>query len=612
MVGESIMSVGSSVQILRDIQTLFDTGAASGLSDRQLLERFSSGRDASAEAAFETIVQRHGPMVLRLCSKVLGNQADAEEAFQATFLILVKKSRSIRQLDTVGGWLFGVASRVAARAQVERARRRSAEQHGGLRIATAADVGSEGIDRIEVDAAIEAEVLRLPEKYRAVVVLCYWDGLTHEQAADRLGCPLGTVRSRMARARSLLHRRLSRRGLEPVAGIMAAAFDSPATLKVSALEIPSALISSTVSIATEVASGGSLARVASAPIATLVQKVIGSMFMMKLKTISALIVLMSAAAYGLTFAAAQGERAGRKVQDRVPATPITKSKAQPPMRLMTDYVVEPPDLLVVEVLDALPGRPISGERLVRPDGKISLSYYGDVYVAGLTLPEVKEKIVHHMRKYLHDDVLGLIKLDDEGNPIRDSKTDEYVRIDPRVTDRVFVDVTAYNSKNYYVEGAVVVPGKLPVTGTERVLDAISYAGGLLPEADHEQVFLYHQAGKGEPVKTLRIDIDQIMMGDDLSTNYQVLPGDKLVVRMRKDAAPANADGKRRPVTPNSKPEESNGYFNRLEVANASGEDAANVETKGNPEPSLRALEKRIGAMERKLDQILEAIKHPRH
>ena len=232
------MAGGSSVHVVRDIQTLFDAGTASGLSDRQLLERFSSGRDASAEAAFEAIVQRHGPMVLRLCYKLLGNQADAEEAFQATFLILVKKSRSIRQLDTVGGWLFGVASRVAARAQVERARRRSAEQQGGLRIATAVDTGGEGGDRVELDAAVEAEVLRLPEKYRAVVVLCYWEGLTHEQAADRLGCPLGTVRSRMARARSLLHRRLTRRGLEPVAGVMAAAFDSPAVLKVSALESP--------------------------------------------------------------------------------------------------------------------------------------------------------------------------------------------------------------------------------------------------------------------------------------------------------------------------------------------------------------------------------------
>src|SRR5262249_14399154 len=127
------MTGESSVQVARDIETLFAAGTTSGLTDRTLLERFSSGRDSSAEAAFEAIVRRHGPMVLRLCYKMLANQADAEEAFQATFLILVKKCRSIRQLDTVGGWLFGVASRVAARAHVERSRRRTAERQGGLR-----------------------------------------------------------------------------------------------------------------------------------------------------------------------------------------------------------------------------------------------------------------------------------------------------------------------------------------------------------------------------------------------------------------------------------------------------------------------------------------------
>src|SRR3954452_4655432 len=98
---------------------------------------------------------------------------------------------------------------------------------------------------------------------------------------------------------------------------------------------------------------------------------------------------------------------------------------------MPDYVVEPPDLVLVEVLEALPGRPISGERLVRPDGKISLGFYGDVYVAGLTIPEIKEKIIFHLRKYLTDETLGLVVHDLEtGKPIKE--------IDPRETDRVFV------------------------------------------------------------------------------------------------------------------------------------------------------------------------------
>ena len=127
---------------------------------------------------------------------------------------------------------------------------------------------------------------------------------------------------------------------------------------------------------------------------------------------------------------------------------------------MPDYVVEPPDLLIVEVLEALPGRPISGERLVRPDGKISLGFYGEVYVAGLTIPEVKEKIVLHLRKYLTDEILGLVEMDPEtGESSSATRTASWSSKDPKDSDRVFVDVTAYNSKNYYVLGDVLHPGQ---------------------------------------------------------------------------------------------------------------------------------------------------------
>src|SRR5262249_52158904 len=147
---------------------------------------------------------------------------------------------------------------------------------------------------------------------------------------------------------------------------------------------------------------------------------------------------------------------------------------------MPEYVVEPPDLILVEVLEALPGRPISGERLVRPDGKISLGFYGDIYVAGLTIPEIKEKIVLHLRKQIQDEVLGLVDVDMDGN---------VKEIGPRDSNRVFVDVTAYNSKNYYIQGDVAAPGRLPITGNETVLDAINYAGGLIPTAAPQNIRL---------------------------------------------------------------------------------------------------------------------------
>ena len=113
-------------------------------------------------------------------------------------------------------------------------------------------------------------------------------------------------------------------------------------------------------------------------------------------------------------------------------------------------------------------------------------------------------------------------------------------IEPKDSSTVFVDVTAYNSKNYYLVGEFVIPGRLPVTGTETILDAINFGGGLTPRADHKNVVLYRHPKKGGSLQVLRIDVDQIMMGDDLSTNYQLLPGDRLVVPRdpRFDADPA--------------------------------------------------------------------------
>jgi polysaccharide export outer membrane protein len=197
---------------------------------------------------------------------------------------------------------------------------------------------------------------------------------------------------------------------------------------------------------------------------------------------------------------------------------------------MPDYVLEPPDLVIVEVLDALPGRPISGERLVRPDGKISLGFYGEVYVAGLTMPEVKEKIVLHLRKYLTDIALGLVVVDDTGNPEIDPKTKEPKSIEPKDSATVFVDVTAYNSKNYYVLGDVLITGKLPITGNETVLDAINFAGGLMPTAAPQNIRLVRPAPPGACCEqVLPVNLAAITSGGDPTTNYQLMPNDRIIV-----------------------------------------------------------------------------------
>ncbi|MBV8232780.1 MAG: polysaccharide export protein [Planctomycetaceae bacterium] len=189
---------------------------------------------------------------------------------------------------------------------------------------------------------------------------------------------------------------------------------------------------------------------------------------------------------------------------------------------MPEYVVEPPDLVLVEVLEALPGRPIQGERLVRPDGKISLGFYGEIYVAGLTTNEIKEKVVLHLRKYLNDEILGLIEIDPS------TRKPKYV--DPKDSNRVFVDVTAYNSKNYYVQGDVAQPGKLPITGNETVLDAINYAGGLIPTAAPQNIRLVRPAPPGACCEqVLPVNLAAIISSGDPTTNYQLMPGDRIVV-----------------------------------------------------------------------------------
>ncbi len=197
---------------------------------------------------------------------------------------------------------------------------------------------------------------------------------------------------------------------------------------------------------------------------------------------------------------------------------------------MPDYVLESPDLILVEVLEALPGRPISGERLVRPDGKITLGFYGDVYVAGLTIPEVKEKIILHLRKFLTDEALGLVEMGPDGLEPKLGADGKPALIDPKDSSTVFIDVTAYNSKNYYVLGDVLVAGKMPITGNETVLDAIQYAGGLMPTAAPQNIRLVRPAPPGACCEQiLPVNLAAITSGGDPTTNYQIMPGDRIIV-----------------------------------------------------------------------------------
>jgi RNA polymerase sigma factor (sigma-70 family) len=177
------------------------------LSDGELLERFLGRCDA---AAFAALVRRHGPTVLGVCRRVLGNLHDAEDAFQATFLVLAQKARSITRREALGSWLYGVAYRVSLKARADAARRRRHERAAARQ---AADAPSGEGAWEAVRPVLDEEVGRLPEKYRRPVVLCYFEGKTYEEAARLLGWPAGTTSVRLTRARELLRSRLALRGV---------------------------------------------------------------------------------------------------------------------------------------------------------------------------------------------------------------------------------------------------------------------------------------------------------------------------------------------------------------------------------------------------------------
>ena len=233
---------------LRDIDALFRLGVVSGMSDGQLLDRFAAHLGSDSELAFEAIVRRHGPMVMAVCRRVLGDDHAAEDAFQATFMVLALKSRAIRRQDSSGPWLHAVAMRIARRARGLRQRSRGEPiPAGGL-----VDPGAHAPAAVDLRAVLDEELSRLPEKYRVPVILCYLEGRTQEEAARTLGWTKGTVSGRLARAKDLLRQRLARRGLAPSAGLLAAVMTSEA----ARAAVPASLVLPTVRVASAALLGG--------------------------------------------------------------------------------------------------------------------------------------------------------------------------------------------------------------------------------------------------------------------------------------------------------------------------------------------------------------------
>ncbi len=274
--------LGSVVWYLR---TMARAGQTRPRSDRQLLDDFTAQRD---ETAFDELVRRYGPMVLGVCRRILNASADVEDAFQATFLVLVRKAHRIKKRASVASWLYGVAYRTAARARSDLARRRFHEKR--VLTMTAFEPVPEAVWR-DLRPILDEEVNHLPAKYREPLVLCYLHDLTYEEAAVQLGWPKGTVATRLARARELLRKQLIRRGVALSAGLVAVALSPQRT----AAAVPPRLLQATVEGAALVAAGNAPAAAASAKVATLTQGVLGNMMVFPVKTALAVLLTLGLA-----------------------------------------------------------------------------------------------------------------------------------------------------------------------------------------------------------------------------------------------------------------------------------------------------------------------------
>jgi RNA polymerase sigma factor (sigma-70 family) len=290
--------------------------AGADLTDGQLLENFVSRGD---RAALEALVRRHGAMVWGVCRRLLAHH-DAEDAFQATFLVLVRKAVSILPREMVGNWLYGVAHHAALSARTRLAKRRTREVQV-TEMPQSAVAAPDLWD--DVRPLLDQELTRLPDRYRVVVVLCDLEGKTRKEAARQLGLPEGTVASRLARARAMLAKRLARHGLGVSGGALAAVLSQ----KAASASVPSSVVSSTIKAASLLAAGQAAAGLISAKVAALTEGVLKGMLLYKLKTvaIALLVVAAVASAGGLLY---RTQAAGASEQQIEPAAARGDDSAQ--------------------------------------------------------------------------------------------------------------------------------------------------------------------------------------------------------------------------------------------------------------------------------------------
>ncbi len=289
------MAVGQLNAVVQYLHGLARKSASASLSDRDLLRQFIRNRD---ECAFEILVRRHGQLVLGVCRRVLHHDHDAEDAFQATFLVLVRKAAALRSPESLANWLYGVANRTAMEMRRARVRRQAKEAMAMPR------TEPEAIAPIDFRVAFDEELALLPDKYREAVVLCDLQAKTRREAARELSCAEGTVASRLARGRALLAQRLNRRGIGISVGTVAAAAIGENAVAL----VPRVLTMNTIKAASLLAAGQPICAIVSASIAAATEGALKSMFMIKLKLLASILMVLTAGlcSAGLLYQVAAG------------------------------------------------------------------------------------------------------------------------------------------------------------------------------------------------------------------------------------------------------------------------------------------------------------------
>ena len=278
-------------KVIRMIRRLAESSQLQMSSDDELLDRFLDGHD---EQAFADIVERHGPMVMGVCQRILNHRQSAEDAFQATFLMLVRKGHTIRERRSLSFWLYRVAYRMSLSQRARNARHPEQSLTEEVAVTESYDAAWQ-----ELRTAMDAELQRLPPRYRSVMILCTLEGKTYDEAARELGCPKGTVAIRLLRGREMLRRRLARRGLLAAAGGLATQAALPHVLGV----VPAALAGATVAAAVAVVSGAAISAVVPYAVAALVRSTSRDMWQEKLKILVTLLTVFCVGSAGASVTA---------------------------------------------------------------------------------------------------------------------------------------------------------------------------------------------------------------------------------------------------------------------------------------------------------------------